>query len=215
MNYLSLYNKLCVRGQLRKSQYKPFSGLHAHHIIPTHAGGSDEPENLTYLTIKEHRLAHFLLWKMHKSPNDLRARHMLGAMLTSNHRRIIGEFCRDNKIGFHAFPDRSDWQQKGRDHQLDENGIPKENTWMYWSSKIGRKHRASMGGKASLDSGNNQQFLYWASPEGLLQRASMGGKAHVGKKWVTNGHHKTRVTPDKIDEYLSKGYKLGKLGTTF
>ena len=34
-----------------------------HHIIPRCIGGSDEPDNLVRLTLREHFLAHWLLWK--------------------------------------------------------------------------------------------------------------------------------------------------------
>lgn len=37
--------------------------LHKHHIIPKHAGGTDEPSNLIYLTIEEHAKAHKQLWE--------------------------------------------------------------------------------------------------------------------------------------------------------
>jgi hypothetical protein len=39
-----------------------FVMLHIHHIIPKHAGGSDEPENLIELTIEQHAEAHRLLF---------------------------------------------------------------------------------------------------------------------------------------------------------
>jgi hypothetical protein len=38
-----------------------------HHIIPKSMGGSDESDNITYLTAREHYLAHFLLWKIHNN----------------------------------------------------------------------------------------------------------------------------------------------------
>lgn len=38
---------------------------HKHHIIPRHAGGSDDPSNIAYLTIEEHAEAHRLLFEEH------------------------------------------------------------------------------------------------------------------------------------------------------
>ena len=32
--------------------------LHTHHIIPKHAGGTDDPSNLVQLTVEEHAQAH-------------------------------------------------------------------------------------------------------------------------------------------------------------
>lgn len=38
---------------------------HNHHIVPRHAGGSDEPANIIKLTVKEHAEAHKKLWEEH------------------------------------------------------------------------------------------------------------------------------------------------------
>jgi hypothetical protein len=38
---------------------------HKHHIIPTHAGGTDTPDNLIRLTVEEHAEAHRLLYEEH------------------------------------------------------------------------------------------------------------------------------------------------------
>lgn len=43
---------------------------HWHHIIPKHAGGTDDPSNLVRLTINEHADAHRLLWEQHGRPED-------------------------------------------------------------------------------------------------------------------------------------------------
>ena len=38
-------------------------GKHKHHIIPRHAGGSNDPNNLVYLTVEEHAEAHRKLYE--------------------------------------------------------------------------------------------------------------------------------------------------------
>lgn len=43
---------------------------HIHHIIPRHAGGTDDPSNLIKLTIEEHAEAHRLLWEEHGRIED-------------------------------------------------------------------------------------------------------------------------------------------------
>lgn len=43
---------------------------HKHHIVPKHAGGTDLPDNLIELTVKEHAEAHRLLWEQHKRWQD-------------------------------------------------------------------------------------------------------------------------------------------------
>lgn len=44
--------------------------LEKHHIIPRHAGGSNENSNIIRLTISQHILAHWLRWKQYDSEND-------------------------------------------------------------------------------------------------------------------------------------------------
>ena len=39
--------------------------LHKHHIIPKHAGGTDDPSNLIYLTVEDHAEAHRSLFEHH------------------------------------------------------------------------------------------------------------------------------------------------------
>ena len=43
---------------------------HTHHIIPRHAGGSDDPSNLIELTVEEHALAHKKLFFIYGRPQD-------------------------------------------------------------------------------------------------------------------------------------------------
>ena len=37
--------------------------LHKHHIIPRHAGGSDDPSNIIELTVEQHAEAHRILYE--------------------------------------------------------------------------------------------------------------------------------------------------------
>lgn len=43
---------------------------HWHHIIPRHAGGTDEPSNLVRLSVEEHAEAHRVLWEQYGRPQD-------------------------------------------------------------------------------------------------------------------------------------------------
>jgi hypothetical protein len=54
---------------------------HIHHIIPRHAGGTDEPENLIELTVEEHARAHYLLWNRHGRWQDKLAWKSLTGMI--------------------------------------------------------------------------------------------------------------------------------------
>ena len=95
MYFKKLYDKICIEGKNKKQLYESKKyDMHKHHILPTHNGGDDTEENFTYVTIREHIICHYLLWKIYKMPNDLRSMKMLGAKLTSNQRRIVGLWCK-------------------------------------------------------------------------------------------------------------------------
>jgi hypothetical protein len=205
-----IYTQLCQSKKSNKSLYKKGSGLHEHHILPRHSGGLDVDENYTYLTVREHIIAHYLLWRIHKNPQDLRSMKMLGANLSVAYRRIIGLWCVENKIGIHSDSitqeQRSEWREKGQNTQKESGS---KDSFYYWSTSEGRSERASKGGKATIESGNAIEFDYWRSSEGQLERASMGGKALKGYECVTNGTHRTRIIPELLEEYLNKGYRKG------
>ena len=207
--FSQIYSNLCESNKSRKEDYKKYSGLHEHHIVPKHMGGTDEDCNLTYLNIREHIIAHYLLWKIYKNPNDLRSMKMLGANLSPQHRKITGEFCRDNQIGLFSTPieERKEWMSKGIETQKQEYLQNNIKNFYYWSTEEGRKERASLGGKQRA----SKEFNYWASNQGRKERASLGGKAHKGKKVMhlpgTKGWK--RILPKDVDNKLNEGWKFG------
>ena len=50
---------------------------HIHHIVPKHMGGTNDPSNLIELTVEDHAIAHFVLWKIYKKWQDLCAYRVL------------------------------------------------------------------------------------------------------------------------------------------
>jgi hypothetical protein len=207
--YKQVYYTLCESGKQYKESYLPYSGLHKHHIIPKHSGGTEEQFNFTYLNVRQHIIAHFLLWKIHGNVNDLRSMKMLGAQLSTEYRRKIGSYCFENKIGIHGYTteQRVINQNKGWESQKKSGN---KNTFYYWTTSEGRKERASLGGKKSIASLNNP-WSYWSSIEGRKKRCSMGGKSHIGKKSMYKPGDETfiRVPPEKIQSYLDQGYTYG------
>lgn len=213
-------------------------------------GGDNTDKNFTYLTPREHVIAHFLLWKIHKNPNDLRSMHMLGAKLTVEQRKVVGYFCRDNKIGFFSASeeDRKSWRLNGLESQKNSGDT---NSFYYWTTEEGRKKRASLGGKI----GSRVQIenkIGFFDPEIQRKAAVLGAKSHKDKRcmyrpgdstfirvipsdiekrlsegyifgspvkstgrpglrWINNNQgHTIQIHPDKLQEYLSKGYVLGR-----
>lgn len=70
-SYKDIYQNLVESRKHLREQWEPVaSGLERHHIIPKHVGGLDEESNYTYLTHREHIIAHWLLWKIHGHYSD-------------------------------------------------------------------------------------------------------------------------------------------------
>jgi hypothetical protein len=111
---------------------------------------------------------------------------MLGANLTTEYRRKVGEYCRDNQIGFHN-PKwdalRSSWTAKALETQRKSGS---KDTFHYWSTPEGRKERARLGGIASVKSGNNPKFTDQQGSFKDKDHAKKAGKLSA-KKPATNG----------------------------
>ena len=62
--YSNLINRALSRPLVNNTHYEK------HHILPKSLGGQDIIENITFLTPKEHYIAHMLLWRM-GNPNQI------------------------------------------------------------------------------------------------------------------------------------------------
>jgi len=200
--YAQIYYNICNENVNNKIHYCKGSNIHKHHIIPRHAGGGEDESNFTYLSIRQHIAAHFLLWKIHGMVNDLRSMHMLGAKLTYEQRRIVGKWCYENKIGMFSIgkEERAEISRRGIKTQI-KNKLGIHNPENF--SKF-----ASLGGKASIISPNNP-WAYWASKEGQSARAHLGGKSHIGKLWIHKNDVITRCLNTEIQQKIDEGWQYG------
>lgn len=62
---------------------------HVHHIVPIHAGGTDDPSNLIKLTVEEHAEAHRKLWEEHGRWQDKIAWQMLSGQIGKEEIRLV------------------------------------------------------------------------------------------------------------------------------
>jgi hypothetical protein len=68
---------------------------HKHHIIPRHAGGTDDPSNIVYLTVKQHAEAHKKLFKKYGRWQDKLAYEGLSGQIGKE--EIIQEIYKNRK----------------------------------------------------------------------------------------------------------------------
>jgi len=132
---------------------------HTHHIVPRHAGGTDEPSNLIELSISEHAEAHRVLFETHGRWQDNVAWKTLSGQLT------ITEAQREA-------------QRIGRI----EGGLTNVKSGHLQSisskaGKIGGKTRGPIQGKANVASG------HWANCTSLGGKRSheLGNTSKAGK----------------------------------
>lgn len=91
MNYKKIYDALMERAKNRKSP----QNYEKHHILPRCKGGDDNPYNLVKLSIREHFIAHKLLWYSDKSDRQFFYAYFCMAKLSSKNnnpdRRVYTE----------------------------------------------------------------------------------------------------------------------------
>lgn len=99
MNHLSAYDEIILRSQIRG---KPEGYSERHHIIPKSLGGSDNESNLTWLTGREHFIAHCLLARIYGGTQWYAVIMMKGqtpymnSRLYSKARKECSEFLKGN-----------------------------------------------------------------------------------------------------------------------
>ena len=86
--------------------------LHKHHIIPKHAGGTDDPSNIVELTIDQHAEAHRILWEKHGRWEDELAYKGLAGLM-SKQDIVARQLSEAGKKGGSAKPITYDSQSPG------------------------------------------------------------------------------------------------------
>lgn len=67
MNYSKIYDDLIQSAKLRPNIPLLNGYLEKHHIVPRSMGGSNDKDNIVSLTAREHFIAHWLLWRIHRN----------------------------------------------------------------------------------------------------------------------------------------------------
>lgn len=92
MNYQYHYDRLIQRA---KNRQRPDCYCEEHHIVPRCVGGEDVPENLVYLTAREHFVAHRLLAKANPKIVKIRTADF---MMGNINGRTTGSFYEQSKL---------------------------------------------------------------------------------------------------------------------
>ena len=101
--------------------------MHKHHIIPKHAGGTDDPSNLVTLTVEEHAQAHLELYEKYGRWQDRVA-----------HQTLSGQISK-----YEASQEVRRLSNMGNDHFLGKNHTNET------KQKISEKQKVNMIGKVN------------------------------------------------------------------
>jgi hypothetical protein len=72
----------------KKKKYHANEYLERHHIVPRHAGGTNNKENLIKLSLKDHTLAHKIRYEVYRSQYDLSAYNYMTGQFAKAKRAI-------------------------------------------------------------------------------------------------------------------------------
>ena len=134
---------------------------HWHHIVPKHAGGTNDPSNLVQLTVEEHAEAHRKLYEEHGRSGDLIA-----------WKALSGNYSKDE---FH--------REAHSDRMKIENPMFKDSARKKISENM-KKHNPMKDPKTK-----EKHLEKMRSPEraAKLSNAKMGNKNVRGKSWYNDG----------------------------
>lgn len=96
MNYRKIYDNLINTRKERKLCKSVY--VEKHHVIPKVMGGDNNPNNLIELTAREHFLAHWLLYKIHKSSQMAMAYFSMTRKGKGQDRRITSRQYQSAKV---------------------------------------------------------------------------------------------------------------------
>lgn len=111
MDYSKIYEQL-MQNAIDYPKDEIYKELH--HIVPKCMGGTDNKSNLVHLTARQHFLAHWLLYKIHKTSSLVHAWHSMSR---------IGKGQEHRKINSHLF----EYCKKHRSKLLSESSKGKNN----------------------------------------------------------------------------------------
>jgi hypothetical protein len=165
--------------------------LHVHHIIQRYQGGDDNESNLIILTIREHRIIHWLLWKINGNFNDLFAYNRLGGshQLTQEAKNHLS---RVNKDRWNNMSEEA--KQATIDRLRPFTLLPKSKKTRELLSKLKKESKAWAG---------EDNPFYGSSRTG--EDNPMHGKTHSGES-----RNKMRKSKNFSEETLSNLSKHGK-----
>lgn len=147
---------------IKKYENQEIQGYYEiHHIIPKYMGGNNESNNLIKLTYRQHILAHLLLWRKYKNPEDLCAYRLMKGLSQNRKFEICKMIGEKHKISGHIYK------------------LGQKNKETNWINKIKTKDSLSKGGKIAGKIAKDSGQIYTIQTKDSCKRGGItqGNKA--------------------------------------
>lgn len=176
-----------------------------HHIIPKHAGGTNDPSNLISLTVEEHADAHRILYEQYGRIEDKVAWLSLTGAISKQ--ETIAEVKRIGaKKGGESY--------KNKVKSLDGNELEKYKDRMKQQSKLGSEEFARLykehGGIWWTPSNKSHTEETLKKMRGPRPQSSGKNNSQYGKCWITNGIENKKVKITELENFIPLGWCKGR-----
>jgi hypothetical protein len=153
-HYTLLINKFGTKE--RGESYKEL-----HHIVPRCMGGSDDPDNLTYLSPRVHFVAHFLLWKLHRTSKLAHAFNMMCNKTSKGNSRSPRNYAIARKAHSESMRSNNPMHRKEvADKISGDNHYMKTQKWREYFSENRKGSKNPMYGKKNIAKSSRIQTEY-------------------------------------------------------
>lgn len=187
MSYIGRYNRFI---DALKDQ-KVSGEVEIHHIVPRSLGGSNDESNLIKLTLRQHYIAHWMLWKAYGGK-------MAQAFFFLNNKD-------DKRIGSKAYA-------RLREDAL--TGISGENHYLY-GKEVPLETRQKMSEKRKAYMADPQVKEQWRKyrQSQVISAESYKRQAETMSSliWMNDNNRSYRIRPELVEDKLSEGLVMGRL----
>ena len=175
---------------------------HKHHIIPKHAGGTDDPSNIVYLTIEEHAEAHKKLYKKYGRWQDKVAYEGLSGQIES--KDVIKEVYKQNGLAQVHHLHTKSVKEKARQRTIEVNKgkvLSKEHKEKLRLARLGQKHKEE--DKKKIGKALSKEHII-TNPQG--KKFVISNLNEFARKNNLDQGNLTKVAQGKLNQH--KGYKV-------
>ena len=181
---------------------------HIHHIIPRHAGGTDDPTNLVSLTVEEHANAHKLLYEEFGRTQDkvawLSLSGQLGKLETISAVRYLG-----SKKGARASGDRARALFESGDAEYIERMAKQKTDASKRYKELYEEHGGIWWTSGFKDKEHSEETL--AKMRGKRPQSSGSKNSQYGKCWITKDQQNMLIHKEHLPEYIKDGWITGRV----